>query len=193
MSDELDIDYTVDAVLPEDPEEAKRRVEWHARMARHYTAQLAEETAAFQREIDRLKAEIEMRKRTVEARVRWHTDPIESYHRMRQEQDPDYRTLRMPHGTSKITVPKKPVVSLGDMSDDEDAAVAWLIEQHPQLLKLPGIATIRSLVDVKEVDEGEDITGLAVFDKETGEVLRFLTADVPDKTYKFTPEEGTPL
>ena len=71
--------------------------------------------ASYQREIDRLKSEIEARKRTAQTHIDWHTAPIESYHRMRQEQDADMRTLRTPHATSKITVPTKPdlLVSLG--------------------------------------------------------------------------------
>ena len=193
MSDELDIDYTVDAVLPEDPEDAKRRVDWHARMVRHYAAQLADEIASFEREIERLQAEVAARKRTAQARIDWHTAPVESYHRMLQSQDKDMRTLRTPHATSKITVPKQPVVNLAEgyaLDDDDVVVFRWLSESHPEALKLPGISVIRKLVNLVQLG---DENAYVVADKTTGETLPFLVAEVPPPTYKLTPEEGLPL
>lgn len=194
MSDELDINYDEPAKLPDDPDEAQRRVEWHARMVRHYQGQLDLEVAAFKREIDRLRAEIAARTKTAASHIEWHTAPIESFHRMLQEQDKDLRTIRMPHATSKITVPKKPVVSINDdEADYGDQIVDWMATYHRDGLSVPNITAIRYCVDVKPVDEGADHDGYVVVDKETGEVLPFLKADVPEPTYKLTPEEGTPL
>ena len=195
MSDELDINYDEPAVLPDDPEEAQRRVEWHARMVRHYQGQLDLEVGAFKREIDRLRAEIAARTKTAEARIAWHTAPVESYHKMLIAGDKDLRTIRMPHATSKITVPKKPVIVVNDDGGDDwgDQIVDWMAEYHRDGLSVPGITAIRYCVDVMPVDEGEDHDGYVVVDKETGEVLPFLKAYVPEPTYKLTPEEGTPL
>lgn len=196
MSNELDIDYDKPAVLPDDDQAARERVDWHARMVRHYTAQRDEEIASYQREIDRLKAEIEHRKRTAQTHIDWHTAPIESYHRMRQEQDRDLRTLRTPHATSKITVPKTPVVNVAEGYDLTKQAVpifTWLRDHHPNVLKLPGISEIRKLVDVVDTYANDAIIDRIVVDKDTGEVLPFLVAEVPPLTYKLTPEEGAPL
>lgn len=190
MSDELDINYDEPAVLPDNLEEAQRRVEWHARMVRHYQGQLDMELGAFKREIDRLRTEMAARTRTAEAHIAWHTAPIESYHRMLMEQDKDLRTIRMPHATSKITVPKKPVVTVNtDVADHGDQIVEWMAEHHRDGLSVPGITAIRYCVDVHQLDDGS----FQVVDKETGEVLNFLQAAVPELTYKLTPEEGTPL
>ena len=189
MSDELDINYEEPAVLPDDRDEAQRRVEWHARMVRHYQGQLDQEVGAFKREIERLKLEIEQRTKTARSQIAWHEEPIRAFHQMCQDGDKDLRTMRFPHGTSKITVPKKPVIDLADDdslgSEKVERCYAWLREHHPDKFKLPGIATIRSLVDVTE--------DMHVVDKTTGEVIDWLKAEVPPPTYKFTPEEGTPL
>ena len=194
MSDELDINYDEPAVLPDNLEEAQRRVEWHARMVRHYQGQLDQELGAFKREIDRLRAEMASRTKTAQSHIDWHTAPIESYHKMLRETDKDFRTMRFPHGTSKITVPKKPVITINDdEADYGDQIVEWMADYHRDGLSVPGITAIRYCVDVMEVDEGEDHDGYVVVDKDTGEVLPFLKADVPEPTYKFTPEEGTPL
>jgi hypothetical protein len=190
MSDELDIDYTTAAVLPDDDAEAERRVEWHARMVRHYAAQLEQEKAAYGREIDRLREEIALRERAVNTRINWHTDPIESYHRMRQRQDPAYKTLRLPHATSKISVPTTPVIQLNDGCDPDAVPIyRWLAEHHPEVLLVPGIAAIRKLLTVVEDEEGN----FHVADKSTGERIPYYKAVVPEPRYTLTPAEGAPL
>lgn len=193
MSDDLDIDYEQPAQLPDDPEQARERVEWHARMVRHYHAVLDEETASFQREITRLKERLELRQATLRGRIDWHTVPVESYHRMRQREDAEVRTIRMPHATSKITVPKKPVINFADTMVDGDAnpLLQWMTAYHPELLKLPGIAEIRKVVEV--TNDGTDKRELIVVDKDTRRPVFGLVAEVPAPTYKLTPEEGAPL
>lgn len=189
MSDELDINYEEPALLPDNLEEAQRRVEWHARMVRHYQSQLDREVGAFKREIERLRGEIAARTKTAQAHIEWHEAPIRSYHMLLHDIDPDMRTLRLPHATSKITVPRKPKVDIDtDVADYDVQAVNWMYDHHPGGISVPGISTIRLCVDVKETDDG-----YVVVDTDTGEVLPFLKAAVPDPTYKLTPEEGAPL
>lgn len=190
MSDTSDIDYSKPAVLPDDDDHLLDRVEWHVRMARAKQAELDEVLPMFQREIDKLKERMEDRKRILRSEIAWHTAPVESYHRMRQAEEPARKTIHMPHGVSKVTVPQKAEVYIdGDHPGADELVHAWLAEHHRESFPLPNITTIRNLVDVLQREDGERV----VIDKKTGEVVDGLVAVVPPITHKLTLEPGAPL
>lgn len=184
-----DIDYGTPAVLPEDADAAKERVNWHARMVRKLTADKHELTDMFDTEYQRLTAELERiserrehHARVLQDKIDWHQSPIESYHRMRLVADPKLKTLPLLHGYSKMTVPKAAKVFV---KPDADAAVlAWAREHHPEILKAPNITDVRAVVDVR--------SDMKVVDKATGETVDCLVAQVGDATWVFDPEPGSP-
>ena len=186
--DPSDIDYSRPAILPDD-EHLAERVEWHVRMARQATAELEEVKSMYERELERIKERIQNRVRIIQERIAWHTAPVQSYHTMRQAQEPKRKTIEFPHGASKITVPTTPVVQFDPSEGSGGLVKLWLRSTHPEMLKLPGITDVRSLVHITTDDDGNHI----VIDKATGEIVPGLVAEIPAPTYKLTVERGSPL
>jgi CBS-domain-containing membrane protein len=184
-----DVDYTQPAVLPEDVDAAKERANWHARMVRKLTADKHELTDMFDTEYSRLVAELERlserrehHARIIQDKIDWHQAPIESYHRMRLVADPKLKTLPLLHGYSKITVPVTAKVFPKPNADAD--VLKWAREKHPEILKAPNITDVRGVVAVR--------SDMKVIDKATGETVECLVAQVPDSTWGFDPEPGSP-
>jgi hypothetical protein len=173
-----DIDYGTPAILPEG-DEALERVAWHARMARQAKAELDELEDIYDAELARMIERRENRARIITERLNWHTAPIESYHRMRLEAD-GKRTIELPHGTSKMTVPKQPKVWFAD----DKRAADWARRSHPELMRPPLISDVREVITVTD--------DLKVIDKTTGEVVDALVAQIPEPRWSFDPEPGSP-
>lgn len=188
--DTSDINYDEPAKLPENADDARRLVEWHVRMARAAAAEADEIKASYAAEIERLVERRDNRLRILKNQREWHEAPVESWHKMLQRGDDRRATIEMPHGTSKITVPKKPKVELVDHDKTPGRIREWLIAKHPEVLELPNITTIRSLVEIRPgLIPGSHV----IVDKADGEIVNGLTDQLPEPTYKLTLEPGAPL
>lgn len=177
--DTSDVEYDTPAVLPDDEGEALERVAWHARMARKAHAELAEMFDLYDTEMARLTERREHRARIIMERIGWHQAPIESYHRMRVANGGP-KTLELPHGTSRMAVPKTPKVWVG--TEGQAAVLEWARASHPEILRGPLITDVREVVTIDD--------DLKVIDKATGEIVPGLVAQVPEARWSFDPEPG---
>ena len=176
-----DIDYSTPAILPED--DALSRLDWHMRMVRKYRAEVAELDDVYLAEMDRMRDRYANRRRIIEDKSRWHQAPIESYHRAH----PDQRTIELPHGASKLSVPKTPKVFMN--GEHNEAVTEWARKAHPEIMKGPNITDVRKVVDIKDHNDGT----FTVVDPTTGEVVPGVTAQIPLPSWSLDVEPGSPF
>jgi hypothetical protein len=136
--------------------------------------------------IDKLEALTERREYEVGRLLRkkeYHETRIAWYHRQVLAADPKRKTLDLIHGSSRATVYAKPQV----WADPKGAPdlLAWVKEQHPEILRGPNITDIRSVVDVDS--EGR------VVDKKTGEPVPGLVSQLRDTYVRFDADPWSPL
>lgn len=157
--DGLDIDYETPAEMPEDEPAALSRASWHLRMASMIKSEQIALNNLYQEEIDRLQIKQMHRWRIAEDRIAWHEAPVEEMHLKIIHDDPKRaKTLELPHGTSKVRVPVTPKVHF----TDQEATLAWVLENHPEIVKHSvGIAAVRSIIDKGVHDKnGEIVPGI---------------------------------
>lgn len=181
MSDTSDIDYDTPAFIPDNEAEALERIAWHARLARAAHAELADVEAMYAAEMERLRDRLDNRQAIINKRIAWHTAPIESYHRMRLEADPKRKTIELPHGTSRVTVPTKPKAWITDY----EAATEWARTAHPEIMRGPNVTDLRDVVQITD--------DLKVIDPATGEIVPGVAAEIPAARWTFDPEPGSPF
>lgn len=181
MSDTSDINYDEPALLPEDDTEALNRIAWHARLARAAWAERGEIEAMYEDEMRRLRDRLQNRVDIIAKRIAWHTAPIESYHRMRLDANSKLKTIELPHGTSRITVPK----SAKAFVTDKAAVTDWARTAHPEILQSPNVTDVRVVVQITD--------DLRVIDPVTGEIVPGVTAEIPPARWTFDPEPGSPF
>jgi hypothetical protein len=178
-----DVDYSTPAQLPDDPTEAERRLQWHARRARTLEAERLEIEDRYKAEIDRLTEEMQYEVAALRRQIDWHETPIRAYHTMRLAEDPTYpKTLKLPDGRSKYITYETPRVFVDP--EDSSGLVEWACT-HPEIMRPPNITEVRRIVTV--TDEGK------VVDKATGEVVPGVVALVPEQSWSFTPAPGRAL
>ena len=181
LAENLDIDYSVPAVIPED--DALSRLDWHVRMVRKYRSEMADVDALYKAEIERMIDRRDNRRRIIQNAIDWHSAPIKSYHLAHQ----DDRTIELPHGASKLTVPTKPKVFME--GEQSDAVTEWARRAHPEIMKGPNISDVRKVVDIKDHKDGT----FTVLDPTTGEVVPGVTAQIPLPSWSLDVEPGAPF
>jgi len=177
-----DIDYDTPAIIPDDLD-ALSRMDWHMRMVRRQTQNLTELTDLYRAEMDRLSDRLINRTLIIQKAIAWHRAPIESYHRAH----PDRKTLELPNGSSKLTVPRTAKVFAD--AYQPDVVTEWARWAHPEIMRGPNITDVRKVVSIKTCDDGS----LAVVDSETGEIVPGVTAQVPNASWSLDVEPGDPF
>lgn len=180
-TDTSDLDYSVPARLPEDDDEALRRIDWHVRMVRRERDELHRLEALYRAEMDRLHDRYAERARIINSRIDWHSSPVESWHRAH----PERRTVELPHGTSKLRVPKQPMVFMA--GEDNDVVRDWAITAHPEILRGPNVTAVRKVVQIVETGDGWQ-----AIDPATGEVVPGVTVQMPEPTWTLDTDPGSP-
>lgn len=166
LFDDTDIDYGVEAQMPETRPEQLERASWHMKMAARLVAERDEMMAVYKAEIARLQARWIERSDVYDSRIAWHQAPVEALHLALLADDPKRKTIVLPYGTSKVRVPKTPRIII----DDQSALLVWAEANHPDILgrtiNVTGVKTIASVTKAGVVDpNGELIPGVrAVLD-----------------------------
>jgi hypothetical protein len=155
------------------------QVAYHVRRVREERAELEALEAVYRAELERMKDRWENRREVIENRIAWHLIPVESWHRSH----PDTRTIEVPHGTLKLSVPKTLKVFIGSGDDDKAKVRQWAIESHPEILGDPLVTKVRS---VTLVVDGR------VVDADTGEIVPGVTAVLPDPSWSLDTDPGSP-
>lgn len=177
--DDLDIDYTQPAVTPDDPVDALERASWHMRVASMLTDERDQLVAVYKAEMERLELRLQHRVRILNERIAWHEEPVKSLHLALLRRDPRRKTIELPHGSSKVTVPKTPKVHITDKS----ALLAWAENSHPDILSrdvnVTGLRTIAHIDGDTAVDAN-------------GEVIPGVEVRLDPPTWRATYEHGEP-
>lgn len=166
LFDDTDIDYDVEAVMPETRSEQLERASWHMKMAARLVAERDELEHVWRVEMGRLRERWLERAEAYNSRIVWHEAPVEALHLALLADDPKRKTIVLPYGTSKVRVPKTPRIVI----DDQPALLVWAEANHPDILgrtiNVTGVKTIASVTKAGVVDvNGEIIPGvLAVLD-----------------------------
>lgn len=182
--DDLDIDYNTPAVMPDDHAAALERASWHLRMASVYAAERDDLLAVYQAEMERLQLRIEHRARILNQKIEWHEAPVRGLHLALLEQQKDRKTIELPHGTSKVRVPKQPRVYI----TDKKALLAWAENTHPDLLSrdinVTGVKEVIARLPVLKAGEISPVTDI------NGEVIPGVEAILEHPTWNATYERG---
>lgn len=138
----------------------------HVRKAAETQSEIDRIDSMYQAEISRLQDRRAEQLRILVNKRDWHLAPVESYHRAH----PENRTIPFCYGSSKLRVPKAPVVSISD----RDLVTEWARTHHPEVLGAPSIMGIRSVVQVVELEDGP-----AAVDPDSGLVVEGLDVYIP--------------
>ena len=155
------------------------QVAYHVRRVREERAELEALEQVYRAELERMNDRWKRRRQVIESRISWHLVPIESWHRSH----PSTRTVELPHGTLKLSVPKTLKAFIGPEDEDKAAVRRWAIQSHPDILGDPLVTKVRSVTTI--------IDGKVV-DVETGEVVPGVKAVLPDPTWTLDTDPGSP-
>ena len=155
-------------------------LDYHVRRVREGRAELEVLEQSYRRELDRIQARLESRRRVIEGWIAWHLAPVESWHRAH----PATRTIELPHGTLKLTVPKSLKVFIGPDDTDREAVRSWAVQSHPEILGDPLVTKVRACVLI--------VDGRVV-DAETGEIVPGVVAKLPAPSWSLDTEPGEPF
>jgi hypothetical protein len=181
---EPDIDYDTPAVMPPGEAEALERASWHIKKAAMISSEKSQLAAVYKAEMERLQIRLAHRVRIMNDQIAWHEEPVRSLHLAIQGSNPKRKSIELPYGTSKVTVPKTPTVQIVD----QPAVLAWAEANHPELLgHTINVTAVRS---VSRIPEGvtTELPG-KVFDAGTGEVIPGVESTLAPK--KWTPKYDT--
>lgn len=168
-------DYTTEPPVLDGLEQ----VAYHVRRVREERAELEALEAVYRAELERMKDRWDSRRKVIENRIAWHLVPVESWHRSH----PDTRTIEVPHGTLKLSVPKTLKAFVGSEDDDRAAVRAWALQSHPEILGDPQVTKVRACTTI--------IDGRVV-DVATGEIVPGVSAILPDPTWNLDTDPGSP-
>lgn len=125
LDDEYDDPPEADAspIDTSDRVEALAEADRHLRKIAALRARRAEVVAVFDRELDRVKRRRQTLLDRLDRAIAWHEQPVLGFHEWLLTRDPKLKTVSLPHGDLKATVPQKPV----PVVTDEAAFVAWAL------------------------------------------------------------------
>lgn len=183
-----DIDYETPAQMPTGEADALERASWHLKRAAAKRDELARLKAVYDAEIDRLKIRLGHRTRILQSQIDWHEEPVRQMHLALVDRDPkSAKTIDLPYGTSKVSVPKSPKVEIVD----PDAVTAWALDAHPDIVKhsvnVTAVRSVATPAEPSKVTVGKP--GKAI-DAATGEIIPGVevTLDEPRWTVSYESE-----
>ena len=176
--DVSDVDYDEPANMPTGDAEALERASWHIAMSARYQHERDQLTAVFRTEIERLQLRLAERQRTLDARIAWHEEPVRAFHLARLARDPKSpKTLALPHGTSRVQVPKTYRLEFTDKA----ATLVWAEANHPEILSRDVNKT-----GVKQVATASAAGVITA----NGEIVPGVEAVLDDPSWKASYESG---
>lgn len=182
--DNLDIDYSTPAEMPGSQADALDRASWHMAMAARLTTERDQLTAVYRAEMDRLQLRLQHRTRILNERIAWHEEPVRSLHLAIARADPRRKTIELPYGTSKVTVPKTPKLVITDKA----ALLAWAENNHPDILSRDvNVTGVKTIATMPTVDPG----GSAPVPDANGEVIPGVEATLDMPKWNGTYETET--
>lgn len=177
MSD-LHDDVTFDYDEPPSPiagldAAALAEANWHIRVAGELAAELDALHVVYGNEIKRLNARLDARAGKIRARIEWHETPVKQLHAALLAANPKRKTIELPHGTMKATVPSKAIITIVD----PEAVQAWALSNIPDACppRQVGVMDLRAALVV-------NAAGMVV-DPSTMEVVPGVAATVPAPTF----------
>ena len=172
----------LDDITTEDIDIGLNHVTFRMALIRNLDDKHARITAMFDQEISRMEAVKAERLGVVERdRARLAGD-IESWHRAMHERGLVDKTVTTPHGSSRLTVPRKAKLFA---PDGLEPLAAWAAEAHPEI--------VRTSVNMTDIRKVVDVIDGKPIDPTTGEIVPGLVAEVPRSTVKVTTDEGEAL
>ena len=182
LVDDLDIDYTVDAEMPEDRPDQLERASWHLKMASRLARERDELNVVYQAEIERLTNRWRARAEVFANRIEWHERPVRELHMALLAEDPKRKTIHLPYGTSKVRVSKTPRVRIVD----QPTLLAWAEQNWPDILgrtiNVTGVKEIVARLPKLEPGETSGVTDL------NGELIPGAAATMPESSWSVSYE-----
>lgn len=163
--------------------EALGQADWHLKRVRKLRNQLADLEEVYWAEINRLQDRLEERGRIIVKEIDWHLQPVQQLHQRLVDLGTHPKTIELPHGTMKLTVPTKPTVVV----DDQPGLVEWALANAPELLPAPRKVNVSDVKTWGEIRDGK------VIDPQTGEVVPHVHAETPPPRWHADTEPGSPL
>lgn len=165
--------------------------EWamaHVRANHRQIAAAQEQARLWHQQID---AWLEGEATGAERRAGFFTGALTRYADARLADDPKVRTIKLPSGDVKVTVPQQGTVHIGPAEGEADSVVLWAdalgyeaVVKRPQAP--PPSPLVSELRKVAQAVQGPD--GWVVVDKATGEVVPGAVAQPPaEPTVKVVP------
>jgi hypothetical protein len=152
---------------------------WHLRQIRRLRKRADETRAVYAAELARIQEWRDRELAKWETRIEWHATPLRQLSQRFYEADPKRKTIELPDGKMRYTVPVKPQVVI----DDADGLLAWAIEHAPHLLPEPKAVRVTDLR--REAVAMHD--GLVVLTS-TGEAVPHVYSAVPEPTWYVDTE-----
>lgn len=181
-----------------DTAEARDKINEHLRCIGWWEAELQKSADLYQIELarltkqqKRLEAWNASEQVRVNKRIAYHADVVRGYLAARLRNDQKLRKVSFPRGTLSATVPKTPKLSI----EDQKALDAWVMENHPDIWPDPpepkniGVMAVKDVVNIIFTEDGEYV----VLDKETGELVPGITADLAGPKYDYDTTYGRPF
>lgn len=183
----VDYDAPADTIHPDDPDRLSI-ANWHLRKLGYLDTLAADTRRAFDAEIRLLEQRRQDALRSIERRQAWHTQAITGLHAAMLAADPKRKTIVLPSGTLKATVPKSARLYV----TDEDTFVAWAEQTgRKDLLRVstvPARDDINRAVDLRPQATPAPGSAERVVDA-SGEVVPGLEAQLALPSFRVHPGE----
>ena len=156
--------------------ETKEQAIWAMRRIATLEKDFREEEEAAKKEIELIHAWVEKQKERYEKDTEYLRYQLEQYHRKQLENNPQAKTIRLPHGTMKIRAQQP------HWEWDEDKLLPWLRANKPEMVR----EKVTYNIDKKAVKDKVSVNEGTAVDQETGEVIPGIA--VQERPEKFILE-----
>lgn len=182
------LDEHLDGVLPL-PEQREgwsinddAAAEWALRKLTHLKAAMDADRKLAEAEVERVNAWLAEKQRAYENEASFFENQLKSYHWRRFVADPKAKTIKLPHGRL-ICRKQQPEYTI-----DADVLLAYVKENHPQLVKVKESTNWSVFKGFIELAEPEGITAKCV-DITTGEVVEGVVAIIRPERFEVEIRE----
>jgi hypothetical protein len=178
-------DDTIDYAVEPEPihgldAEALERASWHVRKIAERRRELEQLGDVYRNELRRITDRYDSVTRRINAGIAWHEVPVKQLHAALLAVDPRRKTIALPYGTMRATVPVKARIFI----TDPVAAQEWALTNHPDLCPPKQVLVTDLRRDLVARADG------TVIDPATGECVDCCTAVVPDATFGVDTDLG---
>lgn len=181
---DIDEDLNEDVDYNEPPGEilpgaagALEHANWRLRHVRRLEQERTTLDHLFQQRIHELETRWRERREVLDRQVDWWVAPVHQLHAALLAEDPSKKTIHLPDGTLKATVPKKPKLRIAD----QETVLVWAIRHAAEAVQVVSKVLVTDLDRVVDVERTDD--GFRVVYRATGEVVPGATAEIPPARY----------